>query len=257
MESAARPYVLTIAGFDPCSGAGLTSDLKTIEQLGGYGLAVCTANTIQTDSQFFRLKWESPSWVIRQLQEMLKRYPVSAVKIGIVESPELLLSILREIVSFNRDIAIVWDPILKASTGFDFQPDHFQGKLKQLLKEGITVMTPNFQEMEKLVPDMEPAEAAKKWSKHGAILLKGGHRADAPGEDLLFDDEHKEVLKAPTRAIAGPKHGSGCVLSAAIATHLALGHHLKASCKAAKSYITQFLNSNDSLLGYHANLKES
>ena len=78
-----RNYALTIAGFDPSNGAGLTADIKTFEQHKIYGLSVCTAITLQTEDHFYEIRWEKIEDVIKSLKILLEKYPVSVVKTGI------------------------------------------------------------------------------------------------------------------------------------------------------------------------------
>jgi hydroxymethylpyrimidine/phosphomethylpyrimidine kinase len=84
-----------------------------------------------------------------------------------------------------------------------------------------------------------------------SVLLKGGHRPDEVGTDTLYEPAGHTVIEAGVEKVF-PKHGSGCVLSAAITARLAQGQTLQQACRDAKKYIESFLNSNQSLLGYHA-----
>jgi hydroxymethylpyrimidine/phosphomethylpyrimidine kinase len=93
-------------------------------------------------------------------------------------------------------------------------------------------------------------EATKEWARYGNILLKGGHHPENLGVDFLFKNESLVKLK-PSDTLVYPKHGSGCVLSAAITSYLALGFCLTEACELAKTYTEQFLNSEKGLLGYH------
>ena len=92
-----RPNILTIAGFDPSNGAGLTADIKTFEALKCYGLAVCTANTVQNDIEFKDCHWISKSVIKKQIEVLFTQFKIDVVKIGIVEN----WKILSEIVDFS------------------------------------------------------------------------------------------------------------------------------------------------------------
>ena len=89
-----RPFVLTIAGFDPSGGAGVLADAKTFEQHRVYGFAVNTGNTIQTENEFYEMQWTDIDFILKSLDKLLQNYTVKAVKIGIVPS----LDYLKEIV---------------------------------------------------------------------------------------------------------------------------------------------------------------
>lgn len=112
------------------------------------------------------------------------------------------------------------------------------------------MITPNYTELLQVGKWDDPIESAKDLANYCAVLLKGGHNPVHPGVDYLFENTHIHAL-APGTHNAFPKHGSGCVLSAAIAANMALGYTLYESCIRAKHYIEPFLNSHSSLLGYH------
>ena len=92
-----RPNILTIAGFDPSNGAGLTADVKTFETLKCYGFSVCTANTIQNDIEFKDCLWISETVILNQLELLFKRFEINFAKIGIVENWEILYVIINKL----------------------------------------------------------------------------------------------------------------------------------------------------------------
>jgi hydroxymethylpyrimidine/phosphomethylpyrimidine kinase len=127
-----RPFVVSIAGFDP-AGAGVLTDIKTFEQHRVYGFAITTANTIQTENQFLSIQW-TVAFVLRSIEELFKNYPIKAVKIGIV--PSLLFA--RNSVStkgFKKQV--VWDTVLKSSTEYDFLNIEESKRFKKILKKSI------------------------------------------------------------------------------------------------------------------------
>ena len=138
-----RPYVLTIAGHDPSGGAGLNADIKTMEALGVQGLSVCTAITYQTEDSFNDVAWLSTKKIKKQLMPLLERYQIDFVKIGIMEDISTLKWILRTLRSYNPDILILWDPVLKTSTGFKLQKKISTSTLREILEQ-IDVFTPNW-----------------------------------------------------------------------------------------------------------------
>lgn len=243
-----RPVVLTIAGFDPSAGAGLLADIKTFERLKTYGIAVQTALTVQTDIAFEACHWTPKEQIISQLETLLARFPVKAVKIGIVESQEVLLCILESIRKYSETIPIVWDTVVQASTGF-----YFHQREERLLEEclsKITIITPNRNEMNRLFGD-EFDKCIPKLANQCAIYLKGGHWQERKGEDIFYVNETTSFVFKPKIKDCSEKHGSGCVLSSALAAYLALGFPLHKAGLRAKHYTERFLQSNPSLLGYH------
>ena len=245
-----RPFVLSIAGFDPCGGAGLLADIKTFEQLKVYGLSINTAATLQTENNFISIKWAGENDILKALETMLNHYAVKAVKIGIVENVTVLKSIVSLIHQKNASIKIVVDPVIKSSSGFNFwnQPIYEQLLYETLSK--VFLITPNYKEVLQLMPAENAKAAAQKLSAYCNVLLKGGHNKNEMGVDYLYIKNRVESLEGNTDGMYA-KHGSGCVLSAAIAANLALDVDLFSACKNAKKYIEQFLSSNNTLLGYH------
>jgi hydroxymethylpyrimidine/phosphomethylpyrimidine kinase len=249
---AGRPVVLSIAGLDPSGGAGLLADIKTFEQLKVYGLAVSTAQTVQTADHFFAVRWEKAEDILYAIKTMLTHYDVKAIKIGIVENIEKLARIINFITEENTAIKIVADTVIRSSSGFDFWDEKMNEEVFLKLLPGLHLITPNYEEAIKLIPDAPDAKAAaRKLSAYCNVLLKGGHNAEDVGTDYLYlKDGGLAEFRALDAAVYA-KHGSGCVLSAAITANLALGNDLFKSCMYAKKYTEQFLKSNETLLGYH------
>ncbi|WP_449438485.1 bifunctional hydroxymethylpyrimidine kinase/phosphomethylpyrimidine kinase [Pedobacter steynii] len=123
--------------------------------------------------------------------------------------------------------------------------------LSPVLKQ-IDLITPNYNEMLSLGGQTTDASSiARLWANYCPVLLKGGHSITTLGTDYLYEQDGIYEFTPHVNEIH-QKHGSGCVLSAAIAANLALGHSLKQACGNAKLYIEDFLNSNNTLLGYHS-----
>ncbi|WP_343696672.1 hydroxymethylpyrimidine/phosphomethylpyrimidine kinase [Flavobacterium sp.] len=243
--SANRPFVLTIAGLDPSGGAGILSDIKTFEQHKVTGFAISTANTIQTENQFYEIQWTDLSFVIRSIETLFLNYKISAIKIGIVSSLHDLNRIISTIKLLSPSTKIVWDPVLKSTTQFDFLNIETHSDLNKILPK-IDLITPNYHEAEILFPGFISKE--NEFSTN--ILLKGGHNEKALGTDRLFlKNEILELLPSDKKCFE--KHGSGCVLSSAIASNLALNQTIKEACKNAKTYIENYLSSTSTLIGHH------
>lgn len=240
-----RPFALTIAGLDPSGGAGILADIKTFEQHKITGFAISTANTIQTENQFYEIQWTDLSFVLRSIETLFLNYKISVVKIGIVSSLYDLDRIISTIKEFSSTTKIVWDPVLKSTTKFDFMDIKNHLDLTKILSK-IDLITPNYPEMKILFPDFILTENQFPTN----VLLKGGHNEKALGTDLLFlKNEVLELL--PSNKNCSEKHGSGCVLSSAIASNLAFNQMIKEACQNAKIYIENYLSSTPTLIGYH------
>ncbi|MNQ21568.1 Hydroxymethylpyrimidine/phosphomethylpyrimidine kinase [compost metagenome] len=244
-----RPFVLTIAGLDPSGGAGILADIKTFEQHKVSGFAIATANTIQTENEFHKIEWININFVIRSIEVLFQSYKISTVKIGIVPSLSYLNRILSTIKLISHDTKIVWDTVLKSTTEFDFLNIEDRSDLIQILSK-IDLITPNYLEIEQLLPGFVKDNLWIENEISTAILLKGGHNLNAVGKDQLFM-KNKIIDLLPNEKKCSEKHGSGCVLSSAIASNLALNQTIAEACKNAKIYIENYLSSTPTLIGYH------
>lgn len=241
-----RPLVLSIAGYDPTGGAGVLADIKTLEQFRVQGMAVLTAHTLQTADALMDITWYRLPTVIKAVSTLMSAYAFPVVKIGIVPDSEFLDAILQVVRQYNPEAFIIWDPVIRSSSGFRFFREESLQELSPLL-DMIQLLTPNYPEY-KLLQHYGLFDPA--YEKQGAVLLKGGHRNDRTGTDILMERESCTVFP-PWNTALHPKHGSGCILSAAIAGRMAWGAPLHDAIRSAKNYVERVLNSNTSLLGYH------
>jgi len=242
-----RPYILSIAGFDPSGGAGLVADCKTFEALKCQGLSVCTANTIQTDNEFIDCVWTDIEIIKKQITTLFNRFKIDVVKIGIVEDWQKMSEIVDLLISLNAEVKIIVDPVLSASANFDFQTD-FDSTLFNSVLEKIYVLTPNYEEIQKLYPELSLEETIKHISNKTNLYLKGGHNEAEKGKDYLYNKD-EQVYPINPKYITYPKHGSGCVLSSSMASYVALGFSLLKSVFRAKRFTEKYLGSNKELLG--------
>lgn len=241
--------VLVIAGFDPSAGAGLLADTKTLEQHQIYALNVCTAITVQNDVQFEQVIWQDLSLIKQQISLLFQRFQPKVCKIGLIENWAILHGIIDYVLSLAPSMQIVLDPIFRASAGFTFHAQTHWEYLAPILSK-ITLITPNLPELEAICQGEDKETVLYRMSQDCAVLLKGGHATIDKGTDYLYQYHRVQALPPPTVA-KYEKHGSGCVLSAAIAANLAKELPLWQSCQNAKVYMANFLNSNPTLLGYH------
>lgn len=245
-----RPYVLSIAGYDASAGAGVLADVKTFESIGVYGVAVTTCITYQNDNKFAGVHWLSKKKIKNQLYPILEAYKIEYVKIGLIENMVVLSEVIELLLSYNNKIKIIWDPILNASAGFDFHKK-MSKKLVKHIFESITMVTPNWNEVELLSNEKDVIIGAEKIAQICNVYLKGGHNIETPATDMLWINKKLDILH-PKAITELSKHGTGCVLSSAITAYLALGNSMHKSCELAKEYTYQFLISNKTNLGYHS-----
>lgn len=241
MKDSKRPYALSIAGLDPTGGAGILADIKTFEQLGVQGFGVATAVTYQTEERYFGQDWIDLEKIIFQIDPLLDRYSIDFVKIGLIKNFEVLYKLIQYLRS-KGNYFIVWDTILSTSSGFDIHSD-LEHKFRVINE--MDLITPNVPEAVKL---FGTSNAEKLAYEDVSILLKGGHDNF---HDILIEDNI--VTEFEGEAIEWKKHGTGCILSAAIVGELAKGIALQEACKKAKKYVENRMNSNSSLLAFHKN----
>jgi thiamine-phosphate pyrophosphorylase len=232
-----RPHVITIAGHDPSGGAGLTADCKVLEAWGVQGQSVCSAITIQNEDEFRSPGWVAWPQIEAQLEILYAKQRVHYFKIGIVENEQTLRSILTWIRSKDPSAFILWDPILKASAGFDFHSQEQRSSFRELCKL-VSLITPNQVEYEWLQGDLACP-----------VLLKGGHQAgDYCTDTLIYAGRVIDSYIQP-RIMGASKHGSGCVLSASIIALMAKGLRLERACELSRNFLQEYLQSAPGLLG--------
>ncbi len=242
-----RPVVLSVGGFDPSSGAGVLADIKTFEQHKVIGVSATTSITIQNENEFEKVYWLTEKQIEEQLEILFRVYEINVAKIALVENFNSLQFIISTLKRYNAAIKIIFDPILKATAGFSFH-ENFD---RQKLMNDVYLITPNFEEAKKIFNTNEPIEFLSSTKLNSNILLKGGHSKDEKfAVDILFIPKNKTEFKTE-RLQNTEKHGSGCVLSSAIAANLAMNKNLEQSCELAKNYLQQFLKSNGNKLGFH------
>ncbi|MDR3000619.1 MAG: hydroxymethylpyrimidine/phosphomethylpyrimidine kinase [Fibromonadaceae bacterium] len=231
--------ILSIAGFDPSAGAGVLADIKAFEHCKVYGQAVCTAFTKQNENFFEKPNWLPWEQIKSQLQILSEVRSFSYAKIGLVET-ETLEKIFKWLRKKYPDIFIIWDPILKASSGFEFYKQN--AVTWQKLLGYANLVTPNLPEAEFL--------GITKGSAKTAVLVKGGHSLDSKkSEDLLFLPNSPTPVKFTSKRIGEERHGSGCTLSALILANFAKHKDLEKAISESKKSMQRFFENGSGKLG--------
>jgi hydroxymethylpyrimidine/phosphomethylpyrimidine kinase len=250
------PVVLTIAGFDPGSGAGVTADIKTIAAHGCYGVACITALTVQSTAGVRRVEAVDSGLVAETLTELAADVEVAAVHIGMLGSVKIVRTV-ADFLAEHKLPNIVLDPILKSSSGADLLDAAGERWLTEKLIPLATVMTPNIDEASALtgLPVTDPEQmraAARKLHEMGAsaVVITGGHLEKAI--DLLsFTGSRgieQELFKS-ARLRSNSTHGTGCAFATSVACHLAMGRGLPEAVLLAKAYVAAAI-SNAHPLGH-------
>lgn len=216
---------LTIAGSDSGGGAGIQADLKSFSAFSVYGASVLTAVTAQNTQRVQSVEIMSPALVRAQLDAVFDDLAISAVKIGMLGTPDIIRTVAESL--RGRDLPIVLDPVMVAKSGDRLLAKEAIAALISELFPLATIVTPNLPEAADLLgQDLALSEFARE--KQGTellqlgakwILLKGGHVEGEICTDILMGPELHHF--SSPRIITQNSHGTGCTLSAAIAARLA------------------------------------
>jgi hydroxymethylpyrimidine/phosphomethylpyrimidine kinase len=238
------PVVLTVAGFDPSGGAGITADVKAIAAHGCYGVACITALTVQSTAGVRRVEAVDAGLVTETLVELVSDIEVSAVHIGMLGSGSVARAVTDFLIT-NKLPNVVLDPILKSSSGTDLLDAAGMRLLVERLIPLAAVVTPNIDEASVLtglpVGDQEQMRAAaRRLHEMGAaaVVVTGGH-LDKAIDLLSFRGSRgieQELFKS-ARIRSNSTHGTGCAFSTSVACHLALGRGLPEAVLLAKAYV--------------------
>ncbi len=238
------PVVLTIAGFDPSSGAGVTADVKTIAAHGCYGVACITALTVQSTAGVRRVEPVSVELLVETLAELAGDVEIAAVHIGMLGSGKIAQAV-AEFLSNQKLTNVVLDPILKSSSGADLVDANGSRLITEKLLPLATVVTPNVDEASAMTamavtnPDQMRAAATKLHAMGAAaVVITGGH-LDKAIDLLSFTSKRgveQEIFKS-ARLRSNSTHGTGCAFATSVACHLALGRGLPEAVLLAKAYV--------------------
>ena len=237
--------VLTIAGFDPSSGAGVTADIKTIAAHGCYGVACITALTVQSTAGVRRIDCCSPELVERTLADLAADLEIAAVHIGMLGSGKVAKAV-ADFLMESRLPNVVLDPILRSTSGAELLDAAGSRVLAERLLALAGVVTANVEEASALtglaVTNVEQMRAAAgRLHEMGseAVVVTGGH-LDKAIDLLSFKSQRgieQEVFKAE-RQRSNSTHGTGCAFATAMACHLALDRGLPEAVLLAKAYVS-------------------
>ena len=273
------PVVLTIAGSDSCGGAGIQADIKAIQATGSYAASAITAVTVQNTSGVQAVHTVPTEIVRGQIRAVLTDIGADAIKIGMLASRELVLTVRDAINaingdrsfdrkingdrSFDREISndlsplifptIVLDPVMVATSGDRLIEESAVETLKNELVPYARVLTPNIPEAEILAGmsisgQSDLPDAARLISKtvstlpgrKVSVLMKAGHLENDMLVDYFYNAEEDHIIELPAKRVESRNtHGTGCTLSSALASYLAQGLSLDDAVRAAKRYIAR------------------
>ena len=250
------PVVLTIAGFDPSSGAGITADLKTIAAHGMYGVACATALTVQSTQGVRSVSPVSAAVVRDSLACLADDVSFSAIKIGMLATAENVSVVADFLAAMGpaRPLTVL-DPVLRSSSGRELLEPEGLRLMREHLLPLVDWITPNLDELEWLLregllregqPDApKPSSRQQIPSAAARLRAAAGGRLGVvvTGGDLEPPDDYVLAADGPGEWLAGERvqttstHGTGCAFSTALACCLAAGHAPVAAVASAKLYV--------------------
>ena len=236
--------VLTIAGSDCSAGAGIQADIKTISAHKLYAMSVIVSVVAENTFEVKKIEDLSDEIIKAQIDCIYEDMKTDAVKIGMLSNKRIINCVIEKMRQYKPD-NIVLDPVMYATRGACLlQEDAIEILIKDFVPM-CTCITPNIPEAERIsgmkistVDDMKKAAAKIQSMGTKSVLVKGGHY-DGDAIDVLYDGENYyeyTTEKIPTKNT----HGTGCTLSSAIASYLAMGHDVPESVKLAKEFIERF-----------------
>jgi hydroxymethylpyrimidine/phosphomethylpyrimidine kinase len=236
--------VLSIAGSDPSSGAGIQADLKTFQALGAFGMAIPAALTVQNSLGVTETIAISGKHIADQLDALLSDIKPNAVKTGMLLTSETVRAVAAAVKKHHITNLVV-DPVRSSSSGAVMLEYKAQRTLIKELLPLALIVTPNISEAAYLSGiglecDEDMDYAAGKIMDFGPhyVLIKGGHRL-GPAEDTLYGG--KNVLSFSTPRRKGEFHGTGCLLSSAISVFIARGLPVEKAVEKAKQFVDGML----------------
>jgi hydroxymethylpyrimidine/phosphomethylpyrimidine kinase len=254
MSSSPVPVVLSIAGYDPSSGAGVTADIKTVAAQGCYAVTCITGLTVQSTVGVSEVRPLELEIVLRTLRALNEDFEIAAVRLGMLASGRVATTV-ADFLEETRLGNVVLDPVLRSSSGTPLIDDDGVTVIRERLLSLASVVTPNIDEAAVLAGEEAPAsgdsweDALSRLRKlagklHGlgskAVVVTGGHLAP-PNDYLSYVETGSpvgEVLRG-TRIESRSTHGTGCAFSTALACQLALGKPLLEAVRAAKEYVRE------------------
>lgn len=236
--------ILSIAGSDPTSGAGAQSDIRTIQAHGAHPLSVITAITVQNTQGVARFVPVDPQLFRDQLTFLLQDIIPDAVKIGMIGDPRFIPIMIELFHRFNIK-NIVWDPVMKSSSGEDLIQSMSPIDLHDFMAY-VDVITPNIPEFNSIFGLHDtPSSMLQKIENYKAkfLVLKGGHGDNEHEiEDILFDVQDKKVYhQKHARIQTQNDHGTGCMYAASMASLIGQGYAVREAFSKASLFMSRSL----------------
>lgn len=250
--------VVSIAGTDPSGGAGIQADIKAISATGSYAASIVTILVAQNTQSVTAIQEIPLAFIQQQIDAVFTDLSIAAVKLGMLYHEDIIHLVGRNLKKYQPR-SIVLDPVMISQTGHTLLKPQAIDALVDELFPLATLITPNIPEAESILKhnitdesSMQEATYLLATRYQVSVLLKGGHLSTKHSPDIFYDVSKQQLHRFETRRINTQNtHGTGCTLSAAIASYLAQGENLINAIARAKHYLTQcILAAKDLTLGH-------
>ena len=238
--------VLSIGGSDSGGGAGIQADLRTFISIKVHGCTAITCITAQNSIGVTCVEAVQSQILISQIDSLFSDFKIKCLKTGMLLNERIIISTTTKLKEYN--IPKIIDPVMVSRTGAQLIEDSAINAYKKLLIPQAEIVTPNIYEANLLsdvqIKNGEDIEtSAQKILKLGpkAVLIKGGGLSSLKGKDFYLNKDGKKEWLINKFVNTSNTHGSGCTLSAAICSYVALGFNLIESIKMAKIFIERSL----------------
>jgi hydroxymethylpyrimidine/phosphomethylpyrimidine kinase len=250
--------VLTIAGFDPSSGAGITADLMVFAAHGLFGTSAITGLTVQSTSGVRAVKPVDAETLRATLDFLHADLPPTGIKIGMLARAPLVeaaAAYLETVRRLSPGIPVVLDPVIRSSSGRELWDPAGVMVLRERLLPLVTWVTPNVDELSLLANlpvdsghDLEAAvRSLQQVFPELGVIATGGHLD--PPYDLAASRTGQMEWLAGERVGGRSTHGTGCAFSSALLSRLVLGDDPIDAARSAKQYVAEAIR-RASPLGY-------
>jgi hydroxymethylpyrimidine/phosphomethylpyrimidine kinase len=247
----ARPpaVALSIAGFDPSSGAGITADLSVFAAHGLFGTSAITATTVQSTMGVAAVRAADPAWLLRTLEYVSTDLPAAGVKVGMLATDQIVRAVVEFLGTAQSRIPVVFDPVLRSTSGFELLEAAALRRVHAEFLPLVNWITPNWAELSVLsgvkvrsIEDVNRAADALGKLHPGLYIVATGGDQEEPLDFLRAPGGAVQTFRGE-RVETTSIHGTGCAFSAALLCRLILGDAPAKAVANAKAYVTEALRS--------------
>lgn len=247
--------LLTIAGFDPSSGAGVTADLAVMSAHGFFGTSCITALTVQSTLGVAAVHPVGAAVVARTLDFLVADLPPAGIKVGMLGSVEVAQEVAAFLRGWAGKVPIVLDPVVRSSSGRDLLGAGGVEVIREQLLPVVDWVTPNVEELCLIAGNkmdtgwsvVEAAQAIRRSNSRLNVVVTGGNLD--PPDDLVLEGSVEPRWVRGTRIASSSTHGTGCAFSSALLCHLVLGETALRSVEGAKEYVRRGIERAEPLGG--------